>query len=255
MCTFAFLYGTFIYLPSPPLPSLQLPSAPTLCRTLQMLEVLQTCKGVDWSKVTCFHLDEYVGVSDQHPASFQKYLKERFADKLTVPLAAFHYVQGGGDPLAECARLNALITQFPIDVAFVGVGENGHLAFNDPPCNMATNDSYIVVNLDEACRQQQLGEGWFATMDDVPTQAISMSMNHILKSKVLVTTVPDSRKATAMKNTLQAPISPAVPASYLRNHPNNFFFLDTNAAAHILTPVGGGAAAGSASPAKPEWWG
>jgi glucosamine-6-phosphate deaminase len=235
-----------------------------------MLEVLQTCEGIDWSKVTCFHLDEYVGVSDQHPASFQKYLKERFADKLTVPLAAFHYVQGGGDPLAECTRLNALIVQYPIDVAFVGVGENGHLAFNDPPCNMVTQDPYIVVDLDEACRNQQLGEGWFATMDDVPKQAISMSMNHILKSKVLVTTVPDSRKSTAMKNTLQAPISPAVPASYLREHPNNYFFLDMNAAEQLIKPAagGGGAAAASAQPAaghppspsrpktaKPEWWG
>jgi len=233
----------------------------------EMLEVLRTCVGVDWSKVTCFHLDEYVGITDQHPASFKKYLKERFAEKLEVPLAAFHYVNGSGDSTAECQRLNALISQYPIDVAFVGIGENGHLAFNDPPCNMETMDPYIVVTLDEPCRQQQLGEGWFATMEDVPKQAISMSMNHILKSKALVTTVPDSRKATAVKNTLQAEISPAVPASYLREHAHNIFFLDSKASEQIVTPikvsssVAAPAAGVSTSPgprpstAKPEWWG
>eukprot|EP00039_Didymoeca_costata_P024680 m.11119 g.11119 ORF g.11119 m.11119 type:complete len:247 (-) comp4378_c0_seq1:3342-4082(-) len=199
----------------------------------EMLSVLHTCTGVDWSKVTCFHLDEYVGCTPEHPASFQKYLKERFADKLKTPLAAFHYVDGSGDPQAECKRLNELIVNFPIDVAFIGIGENGHLAFNDPPCDMKTEEPYIIVTLDEACRKQQLGEGWFKTMDDVPTQAISMSMKHILKSTAIVCTVPDERKATAVKNTIEGEVSPTVPASYLKEHEQTLLFLDKNAASKL----------------------
>lgn len=195
----------------------------------EMIENLIHVEGVDWSKVTCFHLDEYVGITDQHPASFKKYLKERFQDQVEG-LGAFHYVDGSGDSEAECARLNALITQYPIDVAFIGVGENGHLAFNDPPCDVATKDPYIVVTLDEACRQQQMGEGWFATMDDVPKQAISMSMAHILKSDALVCTIPDERKAAAVKGTVTAEITPEVPGSYLRTHPHCLLFLDTASA-------------------------
>src|SRR5512133_3645293 len=159
----------------------------------EMLEALVKEK-IDWTKVTVFHLDEYIGLPETHPASFRKYLKERFA--ANVPgLAAFHYVNGeAADPGAECRRLGDLIRQHPSDVACIGIGVNGHLAFNDPPADFETEEPYLVVNLDEACRRQQLGEGWFPTLDDVPRQAISMSIQQILKSARIVCTVPDRRK-------------------------------------------------------------
>jgi glucosamine-6-phosphate deaminase len=199
----------------------------------EMLAELVQAPGVDWSKVICFHLDEYVGIDESHPASFRRYLRERFVDKLPAPPKAFQYVRGEGAARAECARLGGLIAQCPIDVAFIGIGENGHLAFNDPPADFETKEPYIVVTLDEACRRQQFGEGWFAKLEDVPKTAISMSISHILLSAAIICSVPDSRKAGAVKNTLEGPLTNLVPASVLRNHPNATLFLDPPAASML----------------------
>ena len=183
-----------------------------------------------WNKLTGFHLDEYVGLSINHEASFRKYLWERFVSRLPLPLAAFHFLDGEEDADAECRRASELIEQTSIDVAFVGIGENGHLAFNDPPADFETDQPYLTVDLDDACRQQQFGEGWFPTLDAVPRQAISMSVRQIMKSDAIVCTVPDERKAEAVKNATQGPVTPEVPASILQEHPDCRLFLDTAAA-------------------------
>ena len=185
-------------------------------------------EDIDWSVVTGFHLDEYIGIEVSHPASFRKYLKERFVD--LVPIKEFNYVDGSTDALAECMRLGEIIIQHPIDVAFVGIGENGHLAFNDPPADFETEEPYLVVNLDDDCRRQQLGEGWFPTFDDVPKRAISMSIRQIMKSENIICSVPDERKAVAVKNTLKGEISPMIPASVLQQHEAAWLFLDRPAA-------------------------
>lgn len=185
-------------------------------------------EDINWSLVTAFHLDEYIGISETHPASFRKYLKERFVDQ--VNLKEFNYVDGSSDPYEECIRLGKLISQHPVDVAFVGIGENGHLAFNDPPADFETEEPYLVVSLDEACRRQQLGEGWFPTFNDVPEKAISMSVKQIMKSKAIICSVPDKRKAIAVRDTLKKEISPDCPASILRNHANTVMFLDKESA-------------------------
>lgn len=197
----------------------------------EMLAALAAQTEIRWDKVTAFHLDEYVGMEITHPASFRRYLWERFVSQLPLPLKAFHYVQAETEPEAECRRLGELIRQHPTDVAFIGIGENGHVAFNDPPADFETEEPYIVVELDEACRKQQLGEGWFPTFDDVPSRAISMSVRQILKSPEIVCTVPDQRKAEAVRNSVQGAISPAVPASIIQQHPNTTLFLDRAAAA------------------------
>jgi glucosamine-6-phosphate deaminase len=187
-------------------------------------------ENIDWSVVTGFHLDEYIGIDETHPASFRKYLKERFVS--LVPLKEFHYVNGNGAE-KECKRLGEIISRRPIDVAFVGIGENGHLAFNDPPADFETEEPYLVVNLDENCRKQQLGEGWFATFDDVPEQAISMSIRQIMKSKHIICSVPDERKADAVRNTIVCDITPMVPASVLQEHASMWLFLDSASASKL----------------------
>lgn len=197
-----------------------------------VLAALVAAPAVDWSKVAGFHLDEYIGIAATHLASFRRYLKERFVER--VPLAEFHYVNGdGADPEAECQRLGRLIGGREIDVAFIGIGENGHLAFNDPPADFATKEPYLVVALDEACRRQQLGEGWFATLDDVPRRAISMSIHQILKSRAIVCSVPDERKAKAVRGALEGPVTPDCPASILQRHATASVFLD-RASASLL---------------------
>jgi glucosamine-6-phosphate deaminase len=188
---------------------------------------------IDWTRVTAFHLDEYVGTPITHPASFRKYLWERFVSQLPLPLAAFHYINGEGDAQAECQRVNAIIAKHPIDVCFAGIGENGHLAFNDPPADFKTHAPYLVVQLDQACRRQQMGEGWFKTLAQVPRRAISMSIQQILKSKVIICTVPDRRKAKAVRDCLQGQISPLHPSSILQKHPATWCFLD-QASASLL---------------------
>ena len=196
----------------------------------EMLSALVTIKNINWSKVEVFHLDEYIGFSAEHPASFRKYLRERFVN-LIPNLAAFHDVLGDApDPAAECRRLGELIKNRKIAVACVGIGENGHLAFNDPPANFETEEPYLVVELDEKCRRQQFGEGWFPTFDDVPTCAISMSCRQILKSQRIVCTVPDMRKAEAVRDAVYGNVSPKVPASILQKHPDCTLFLDIQSA-------------------------
>lgn len=181
---------------------------------------------LDWSKVTGFHLDEYIGIPESHPASFRKYLKERFVDKLPT-LEAFHFVNGSAvDIDAEVARLNALISSETVDVCFAGIGENCHIAFNDPPADFETVSPYIKVSLDDACRLQQKNEGWFATLEDVPKYAVSMSVQEIMRSKKIVLSVPDERKAPAVRDMLERPISNIYPASILREHENVSLHLD-----------------------------
>ena len=194
----------------------------------EMLEALLQ-EAVDWSKVTAFHLDEYIGLPASHPASFRKYLKERFADKIS--LRDFIYINGEGNPDLECDRVGQLIKQHPIDVAFIGIGENAHLAFNDPPADFQTEAAYITVDLDEACRRQQFGEGWFPTLEAVPKKAISMSIQQILHSRTIICSVPDARKAEAVKNAIRESISPDIPASILRRHEACWLFLDQDSAA------------------------
>ena len=185
---------------------------------------------LEWKRVNCFHLDEYAGLPETHPASFRRYLNERFCAHVDGP-KTFHWIDGDcPDPSAECERLGAIIRQLPIDVACVGIGENGHLAFNDPPADFETEDPYLVVKLDEACRRQQMGEGWFSSLEDVPTQAISMSIRQIMKSAAIVCTVPDQRKAQALQAAVEGPVTPEVPASILQQHPHVTLVLDTTSA-------------------------
>lgn len=196
----------------------------------EMLDALVK-EDIDWSVVTAFHLDEYIGIPETHPASFRKYLKERFVD--VVSPKEFIYVNGGSDPFQECERLKKSISKHPIDVAFVGIGENSHLAFNDPPADFETEDAYLVVNLDEDCRRQQMGEGWFPSINDVPEKAISMSIKQIMKSKAIICCVPDLRKAEAVKKTVEGVISPAIPASIMRRHEAAWLYLDKGSASML----------------------
>ena len=197
----------------------------------EMLDALSREPDIAWESVTGFHLDEYAGLPISHPASFRLYLWQRFVSRLTLPMAAFHFLDGQRDLQSECRRVGGILREHPIDVAFVGIGENGHLAFNDPPANFETEDPYIVVELDDACRRQQLGEGWFPTFDDVPKRAISMSIQQIMKSKRIVCSVPDRRKAEAVRNSLKGSVTPDVPASILQKHGNVTVYLDRESAA------------------------
>lgn len=199
----------------------------------EFLENLTRITSIDWGKTTMFHLDEHVGLSENHPASFRRYLKDRFISK--VYPGHIHLIEGDAeDPEKECERLNGIISQKEIDVAFVGIGENGHLAFNDPPADFNTEKPYIIVELDDACRRQQLGEGWFRSVDDVPKQAISISVKQIMKSKHIICTVPDKRKAKAVKNCFKGDeISPDCPASILKKHKNCFVFFDEESSIYL----------------------
>jgi glucosamine-6-phosphate deaminase len=193
------------------------------------LKRLVASPGIAWDRVTMFHLDEYIGMPADHPASFRRYLRERLTSQ--VPLGAAHFIAGDAPDLqAELDRLNRLAAAIPVDGAFIGIGENGHLAFNDPPADFDVEDPFIVVTLDEACRRQQFGEGWFASLEDVPRRGISMSIKHILRSRSIVCTVPDARKARAVKACLEGEIGPMFPASILRRHSRCFLFLDRDSA-------------------------
>jgi len=192
-----------------------------------------TSSGIDFSKVTMFHLDEYIGLPADHPASFRKYLKERFVDKVPA-LKAVHFVEGDAEnPQQECQRLGDIIAKNPIDVALIGIGENGHLAFNDPPADFETEQPYIIVELDEKCRAQQMGEGWFKTLEQVPRRAISMSIRQIIKSACLIVSVPEKRKAEAVKNALEGKVTNICPASILQTHKSCKIFLDSDAASQL----------------------
>jgi glucosamine-6-phosphate deaminase len=199
----------------------------------EFLEDLTANQEVDWPRVTLFHLDEYVGLSIEHPASFRKYI----LDRVIRPTALEDYVllDGEGDVREACRRAGAAINAAPVDVAFVGIGENGHLAFNDPPADFATEEPYLVVQLDDACRRQQVGEGWFGSVAEVPQSAMSMSIRQILRSREIICVVPDERKASPVKAALEGPITPDVPASALREHGNVTVYLDAASAA-LLGP-------------------
>ena len=199
----------------------------------EMYKHLVASKGVDWFKVVMFHLDEYIGLEPGHPAALRTYLMKNFVDQVG-PLRAMYLVKGeAADPVQECQRLAVLIQAHPTDVACIGFGENGHLAFNDPPADFETQEPYLVVQLDEHCRRQQVGEGWFQSLREVPTRAISMSIRQILKSKKLVATVPDLRKAEAVKNALEGPVTPQCPASIVQTHDDCDVFLDEAAASRL----------------------
>jgi len=196
----------------------------------ETLNQLITEKNIDWSKVVMFHLDEYIALSANHPASFVKYLQQRFLARVPK-LKAAYLINGERDPLEECRRLGDLIREYPIDVALIGIGENGHIAFNDPPADFEIEEPFIIVKLDEACRRQQMGEGWFNSFNEVPLRAISMSVKQIMRSKNIICSVPDSRKAIAVKNTLEKAVSNLYPASILQKHKNCTIYLDRDSAA------------------------
>jgi glucosamine-6-phosphate deaminase len=202
--------------------------AATGASQFEFLEALTSAPDIDWRKVELFHLDEYVGLPVTHPASFRKYLFERLINKTGI--TQYHFLDGQSDPQAVMKKVGGELNSRPVDVAFVGIGENGHLAFNDPPANFRTEEPYLLVDLDEACRQQQVGEGWFAKPADVPARAISMSVRQIMRAKEIIVVVPDSRKARAVKACLEGEISPLAPASILRQHPNATIYLDRDSA-------------------------
>lgn len=189
---------------------------------------------IDWTRVEIFHLDEYVGMGDTHPASFVRYIRERFADGL--PLKATHYLDGRLSPTALIDQITAEIRKAPIDVGLVGIGENAHIAFNDPPADFSTDAAYKVVDLIESCRLQQVGEGWFPSLDAVPTQAISMTVRQILSAAAILCCVPGQRKAQAIANTLVQDVTPDVPATILKTHPDCTIYLDRESAS--LTDLG-----------------
>jgi glucosamine-6-phosphate deaminase len=201
---------------------------------LDFLDALTKAKAIDWQQVEMFHLDEYVGLPITHPASFRKYLLEKFIRK--AGLTQYHLLDGDGDVPEVIRRVGESLKSAPVDIAFAGIGENGHLAFNDPPADFETNQPYLVVQLDEACRRQQVGEGWFADISEVPRQAISMSVRQILKTREVIAVVPDARKAKAVKLCAEGEITPLAPASILRTHPGVTLYLDRESAS-LLNPA------------------
>ena len=209
--------------------------AATGASQFEFLDALTKAPGIDWVRVEAFHLDEYVGLPVTHPASFRKFLMQRLVSKTGI--VNFYGIEGdAADPAAVAREVGKQLASAPIDIAFVGIGENGHIAFNDPPADFTTEDPYIIVNLDEPCRLQQVGEGWFADISQVPRRAISMSPRQILKATEIVVVVPDKRKAQAVKACLEGEITPMAPASILRRHSNATIYLDTDSAS-LLSPA------------------
>jgi glucosamine-6-phosphate deaminase len=209
--------------------------AATGASQFEFLEALTSAPDIDWSRVEVFHLDEYVGLPITHPASFRKYLLERLINKTGI--TQYHFLDGDGDAVESVSKISRELQSQPVDLAFAGIGENAHLAFNDPPADFNIKDPYLIVDLDEACRQQQVNEGWFPTVADVPRRAISMSVQQILRAKEIIVVVPDERKAQAVKNSLEGDVSPQVPASILRTHPNATIYLDKDSAALLTSGV------------------
>jgi glucosamine-6-phosphate deaminase len=210
--------------------------AATAASQAEFLEALVREPDIDWSRVEVFHLDEYIGLPVTHPGSFRKMLLEQLVQKTGI--TKFHLLDGDADPAEVVTRVGRALASSPIDIEFLGIGENGHIAFNDPPADFETEAPYLVVNLDEACRRQQVGEAWFVDISQVPKQAISMSVKQILKAREILAVVPDTRKAEAVKACFEGKIGPMAPASALRNHPNATVYLDNNSAALLSsTPV------------------
>jgi glucosamine-6-phosphate deaminase len=209
--------------------------AATAASQLEFLDALTKAPNIDWTRVEAFHLDEYIGLPVTHPGSFRQMLLEQLVRKTGI--ANYHLLEGDApDPTQVVRRVGEQLASAPIDIAFLGIGENGHIAFNDPPADFETEEPYIIVNLDEACRKQQVGEAWFADISQVPKQAISMSARQILKAREVLAVVPDMRKAQAVKACFEVQISPMAPASILRTHPNATVYLDRNSAS-LLSPA------------------
>jgi len=209
--------------------------AATGASQFEFLKALADAPGINWQAVEMFHLDEYIGLPISHPASFRKYLIERLIRPTGI--STYHLLDGETDARGVCRRVGAELAKAPVDVAFVGIGENGHLAFNDPPADFETEEPYIIVDLDEACRRQQVGEGWFKGLDEVPKQAISMSIRQILKAQRILCIVPDERKAPAVKTCLEGAVNPWAPASSLQTHPDATCFLDAASASLLIKPT------------------
>ena len=210
--------------------------AATAASQLEFLDALTRAPGIDWLSVEVFHLDEYIGLPATHPGSFRKMLVEQLVRKTGI--VNYHLLDGdAADPLEVVRRVGARLASAPVDVAFLGIGENGHIAFNDPPADFQTAEPYIIVNLDEACRHQQVGEAWFADISQVPKRAISMSARQILKANEILAVVPGIRKAQAVKACVEGTISPMLPASILRTHPNTTVYLDKNSASLLSPPL------------------
>ena len=208
--------------------------AATAASQLEFLGALTKMPGIDWKKVEAFHLDEYIGLPITHPGSFRKMLMEQLVSKTGIP--KYHLLPGDApDPATAIREISRELASAPIDIAFLGIGENGHIAFNDPPADFNTEEPYIIVKLDEPCRQQQVGEAWFSDISQVPTHAISMSALQILKAKEILAVVPDRRKAQAIKACFEGEISPMAPASIVRKHPNATIYLDEGSAS-LLGP-------------------
>jgi glucosamine-6-phosphate deaminase len=209
--------------------------AATAASQIDFLEALTEAPSIDWSKVEAFHLDEYIGLPVTHPGSFRKMLLEQLIQKTGI--SKYHLLDGDApDPAAGARRVSKELASSPVDIEFLGIGENGHVAFNDPPANFEMEDPYIIVELDEACRRQQVGEAWFANISQVPRRALSMSVRQVLKAKEILAVVPDERKAQAIRACFTGEISPMAPASILRTHPNATIYLDENSAS--LLPAG-----------------
>src|SRR5437764_4784549 len=208
--------------------------AATAASQNEFLDALTRASGIEWSKVEAFHLDEYIGLPVTHPGSFRLMLLKQLIQRTGI--TNYHLLDGDAkDPAAVARRVGEALAADPVDIAFLGIGENGHIAFNDPPADFKREEPYLIVNLDEACRQQQVGEAWFANISQVPKQAISMSAQQILKAKEILAVVPDKRKAQAIRACFEGDISPMAPASILRRHPNATVYLDTNSAS-LLSP-------------------
>jgi glucosamine-6-phosphate deaminase len=205
--------------------------AATGASQLDFLGALTAAPGIAWPRVELFHLDEYIGLPAGHPASFRRYLREHLIDKTGI--TTVHFLDGEGDPDEVRRSVGHALSREPVDLLFAGIGENTHLAFNDPPADFNTTEPYIVVTLDEACRRQQVGEGWFARVEDVPASAVTISIQQMLEAREILVIVPDVRKAEAVKATLGGEVSPAVPASILRTHPNVTLFFDEPAASRL----------------------
>lgn len=209
--------------------------AATAASQAEFLNALTKTPDIDWASVEAFHLDEYIGLPITHPGSFRGMLMEQLIRKTGI--RKYHLLDGDGANPSEVVRaVSRELSSRPIDVAFLGIGENGHIAFNDPPADFSTEEPYIIVTLDEACRRQQVGEAWFRDISDVPERAISMSVRQILKANEILAVVPDRRKAPAIKACFESEISPMVPASILRTHPNATVYLD-NDSASLLSPA------------------
>lgn len=206
--------------------------AATAASQIEFLDALTRSRDIDWGDVEVFHLDEYIGLPITHPGSFRKMLLELLVQRTGI--THYHLLDGDAkDPKAVARRVSNEIASAPIDIAFLGIGENGHIAFNDPPADFETEEPYIVVDLDQACRQQQVGEAWFANISQVPKQALSMSVRQILKAREVLAVVPDTRKARAIRDCFENEISPMAPASILRMHPNATIYIDRNSASML----------------------